>query len=219
MEPHMTRHAAAVLAATLLLAACTGDRAEPADRDAEAAAAAAADPQQVWWDSMQQLCGQAFAGEMVRYDPALDAGWLDRDVIMHVRECSADEIRIPLHVGENRSRTWVLTRTATGIRLKHDHRYPDGTEETTSQYGGHTIDRGTEHRQEFPAGEYSRELFERENHPDGVQNVWAMEIYPGERFGYRLTRFNRDFAADFDLSNPVDAPPPPWVIAPQTGTP
>lgn len=175
----------------------------------------AADPQQVWWERMQTLCGQAYAGEMVRYDEEMDAGWLNREVIIHGRECTPTEIRIPLHVGENRSRTWVLTRTDDGIRLKHDHRHPDGTEEESTQYGGHTVDAGTEYRQEFPAGEYSRALFEAQDHPDGVHNVWVMEIHPGERFTYNLTRFNRDFRADFDLTAPVDPPPPPWAVEPR----
>lgn len=192
------------MAAMMTLAACNGEPEAPE-----------ADPQQAWWDRMQGLCGQAFSGEMVRYDPEMDTGWLEVDVVMHVRECDDDEIRIPLHVGENRSRTWVLTRTDEGIRLKHDHRHPDGTEETMSQYGGHTVDEGTEHRQEFPAGDFSRSLFEEQDHPDGVHNVWAMEVHPGERFSYSLTRPNREFQADFDLSAPVDAPPPPWVIEPE----
>jgi hypothetical protein len=173
------------------------------------------DPQQLWWERMQALCGRAFAGEMVRYDEAMDAGWLNRPVIMHVRECSPTEIRIPLHVGENRSRTWVLTRTDRGIRLKHDHRYPDGTEEASTQYGGDTADRGTAYRQEFPADAYSKALFEAQDHPDGVHNIWIMEIHPGERFTYNLTRFNRDFAADFDLTRPVDLPPAPWAVEPR----
>lgn len=200
------------LLAAFLLVACDG-RAERAEADTPASAP---DPQQAWWEHVQGLCGQAFAGEMVRYDEALDSGWLNRDVIMHVRECSPTEIRIPLHVGENRSRTWVLTRTEEGIRLKHDHRHPDGTEEASTQYGGDTVDRGTAHRQAFPADDYSRALFEAQDHPDGVHNVWIMEIHPGERFTYNLTRFNRDFAADFDLTRPVDAPPPPWAIQPES---
>jgi hypothetical protein len=192
------------LAALVCLAACAGQ----ADRGEQ-------QPQQAWWESMQELCGQAFAGEMVRYDPALDTGWLDRDVIMHVRECSEDEIRIPLHVGENRSRTWVLTRTDDGIRLKHDHRHPDGSEEVSTQYGGDTVEPGTPTRQEFPADAHSRELFLATDHPDGVHNVWIMEVHPGERFTYNLTRPNRDFAADFDLTRPVDPPPPPWAVEPR----
>jgi hypothetical protein len=45
-------------------------------------------PQAEWWENMQALCGNAYAGEMVQYDEEADQGWLDVDVIMHVRECS-----------------------------------------------------------------------------------------------------------------------------------
>jgi hypothetical protein len=212
MTTPITRCAA--LAALLGTAACAAGTHPPRDTMAVGAEAAAS-PQDAWWASLQSLCGNAYAGEMVRFDPEMDQGWLNRAVIMHVRECTPEEVRIPLHVGDNRSRTWVLTRTAQGIRLKHDHRYPDGTEEVSSQYGGHTVAPGTATRQEFPAGEYSRALFLRTDHPDGVHNVWAMEIHPGERFSYRLTRPNRDFGADFDLTRPVAPPPPPWVVEPR----
>lgn len=202
-----------------LLVACGDDAPAPAGDTLPAAEATRglSAAQQEWWNALQSLCGQAFAGEMVNYNAEMDEGWLNRDVIMHVRECSEDEIRIPLHVGENRSRTWVLTRLDDGIRLKHDHRYPDGTEEASSQYGGHTTDGGSAARQEFPADDESREQFLSRDHPDGVHNVWAMEIHPGEMFAYHLTRFNRDFRAEFDLTRPVAAPPPPWVVEPQTG--
>jgi hypothetical protein len=207
----------AVLVALLVVGCGSDDGAAAAgtpDGD-HAAARGAGSPQEIWWERLQALCGQAYAGEMARFDAALDTAWLNRPVIMHVRECSENEVRIPLHVGENRSRTWILTRTAEGIRLKHDHRYPDGREETSTMYGGTTTAAGTEARQEFPAGQYSRDLFLANDHPDGVHNVWAMEVHPGERFTYQLTRPNRDFRADFDLTNPVDAPPPPWVVEPR----
>jgi hypothetical protein len=206
------RYLPLTLAAAVGLAGC--DAQADTEAEAQATPAEAESPQDIWWANLQALCGQAFSGEMVRYDPAMDEGWLNRPVIMHVRECTEDEVRIPLHVGENRSRTWVLTRTAEGIRLKHDHRHPDGTEETMTQYGGHTVATGTAERQEFPAGEYSRELFLANDHPNGVHNVWAMEVHPGERFSYGLRRPDRDFGADFDLTRPVEAPPPPWVIQP-----
>jgi hypothetical protein len=200
------------------VAACGGAADESAGTDApsdrEGAVAGASDAQQTWWDAVQELCGNAYAGEMVRYDPELDTGWLDRDVIMHVRECSDDEIRIPLHVGDDRSRTWVLTRTEDGIRLKHDHRHEDGTEDESTWYGGDTAGPGTASRQEFPADAHSRELFLAQDHPDGVHNVWIMEVHPGERFVYNLTRPDRDFAAEFDLTDPVDAPPAPWAVEP-----
>lgn len=205
-----------VLVAVAMAAGCgTGDQDEAWSGDAPADETPAVDAQEAWWAGVQELCGQAFAGEMVRYDEEMDTGWLDRDVIMHVRECSADEIRIPLHVGDDRSRTWVLTRTEAGLRLKHDHRHRDGTEDASTWYGGDTAEPGTASRQEFPADDHSRELFVAQDHPDGVHNVWIMEIHPGDRFVYNLTRPDRDFAAEFDLTEPVDPPPAPWAVEPQ----
>lgn len=173
------------------------------------------DPQQAWWDRVQELCGNAYAGEVIRFHPDLDTGWLDRHVIMHVRECSEEEIRIPLHVGDDRSRTWVLTRTDDGIRLKHDHRHEDGTEDESTWYGGDAAGAGTVSRQEFPADEHSRELFRERGHSAGLQNVWIMEVHPGDHFIYNLTRPDRDFAARFDLTTPVDPPPAPWGAEPR----
>jgi hypothetical protein len=52
---------------------------------------------------------------------------------------------------EDRSRTWVITRTATGLRLKHDYRHTDGTPDALTMYGGDTVGPGTAQRQSFPA--------------------------------------------------------------------
>ncbi len=76
--------------------------------------------------------------ENVPDDPALSAATL----VMHVRECSDAEIRIPFFVDDDRSRTWVLSRTDTGLGLKHDHRHEDGTEDSVTQYGGDTAHTG-----------------------------------------------------------------------------
>ena len=126
---------------------------------------------------------------------------------MHVRSCDMAEIRIPFHVGEDRSRTWVLTPTATGLRLKHDHRHEDGTEDEVTQYGGDATGRGTASSQDFPADPFTAELV-----PAAATNVWTIEVVPGERFVYALRREGTDrrFRAEFDLSSPVAAPPPPW---------
>ena len=35
------------------------------------------------------------------------------------------ELRMPFQVGENKSRTWVLSKTKNGLQLKHDHRHDD----------------------------------------------------------------------------------------------
>jgi hypothetical protein len=134
-------------------------------------------------------------------------------LVMHVRECTDDGVRIPFHVGENRSRTWVVTRTASGLRLKHDHRHEDGSEDKVTQYGGDTAAAGTEHRQEFPVDAFSIAMFERENLKASVTNVWAMEVRPA-LFAYELRRANRFFRVEFDTARPVAAPPPPWVAKP-----
>src|SRR5690606_36214968 len=127
--------------------------------------------------------------------------------VMHVRECAENEIRIPFHVGEDRSRTWVLTRTETGLRLKHDHRLEDGSEDEITQYGGDTASEGDAEWQEFPADAFTASLI-----PAAATNVWMIEIIPGERFAYALRREGTDrrFRVEFDLTTPVEAPPAPW---------
>jgi hypothetical protein len=131
-------------------------------------------------------------------------------LVMHVRTCSDREIRIPFHVGENRSRTWVVTRTEAGVRLKHDHRHEDGTEDRVTQYGG---DSGAVTGSadglalDFPADAYTANLL-----PAAATNIWTLAVEPGRTFSYRLRReaTGRRFRVDFDLSRPVPAPPAPW---------
>ncbi len=168
-------------------------------------------PQAQFFTKLAELCGSAFQGKLVSEDP-VDAGttWATAKMVIHVRDCSEDEIRIPLHVDENRSRTWVISRTDTGLRLKHDHRHEDGAEDAVSQYGGDTVAPGSAGRQEFPVDDYSKDLFLREGLDVSVDNVWAVEVMPGKKFAYELTRPNRMFRAEFDLSQPVDLPPPAW---------
>ena len=173
------------------------------------ATARAPSPQAVFFARLSALCGQAFAGGLVIED-ARDADMAGQTLVMHVRDCSAEEIRIPFNVGDNRSRTWVITRTAGGLRLKHDHRHDDGGEDALTQYGGDTIDGGTPQRQAFPADDFSRQLFTERNIPASIANVWAVEIAPGRLFSYELRRPDRYFRVEFDLTRPVPTPPPSW---------
>ena len=163
-------------------------------------------PQGSFWTALQSLCGQAFAGTLAEGAPT-DTAFAGKTMVMHVRECTPDEIKIPFHVGEDRSRTWVLTRTEAGLRLKHDHRLSDGSEDEVTQYGGDTRDAGTAARQEFYADAFTAELI-----PAASTNVWTVEVVPGERFAYALRREGTDrrFRVDFDLTEPVPPPPAPW---------
>ena len=70
------------------------------------------------------LCGQTFEGRMVVGTSESDADFGAQRMLMHVRQCSDDEIRIPFHVGDDHSRTWVLTRSEAGVRLKHERTPP-----------------------------------------------------------------------------------------------
>lgn len=155
--------------------------------------------------NLNTLCGQLFAGRMVTSDPA-DKAFAESELVMHVRDCSASEVRIPFRVGEDRSRTWVLTRTADGVRLKHDHRHENGSEDVLSQYGGDTAAAGTPTRQEFPADAFSKDLFLKHGNPASVTNVWAVEAHPGQTFAYELRRPNRHFRVEFDLTKPLAQP-------------
>ena len=158
-------------------------------------------PQATFMARLNGLCGQRFEGKMVSTDAA-DADMAGQRLVMHVRDCGADEVRIPFAVGADHSRTWVVSRTPEGLRLKHDHRHEDGTEDVLSQYGGDTADAGSATRQEFPADDFSKELFRTKGNPASMTNVWAMEA--GETvFAYELRRPQRFFRVEFDLSRPM----------------
>lgn len=172
-------------------------------------APAAQRPAQLFFDRLTALCGRAFEGRVVSSDAA-DREMAASRLVIEVRECSEREIRIPFHVGEERSRVWVVTRTAAGLRLKHSHRHRDGTAHTRSNYGGDSAGPGSARRQDFPVDAFSRDLFVREDIPDSIANVWALEIDPGRTLAYALRRPNRNFRVEFDLSRPIANPPPPW---------
>lgn len=162
-----------------------------------------------WFHQVHKLCGQTFEGQVTTDEPGGDDSWSTQRLVMHVRNCDENQLAIPLHVGENRSRTWVLTRTHEGVLLKHDHRHEDGSEDAVTLYGGlGTANEGG--ALDFPADEETKALFVREGLDVSVENVWTMEIVPGERFSYILRRPGRHFQVDFDLAEPVDTPPPPW---------
>jgi len=162
------------------------------------------------FDRLSALCGKAYEGRIVSPPVAADASFAGKRLVMHVRECSPTTIRIPFHVGDDHSRTWVISRTATGFRLKHDHRHVDGSEDKVTQYGGDSVTPRATMRQEFPADAFTKALLVREGNVAGANNVWAVEVHPGRIFVYELRRPARFFRVEFDLTRPVAAPPPPW---------
>lgn len=168
-------------------------------------------PADWFFASVAGLCGKAFAGKIVANQPtpATADPFEGKSLIFHVRGCGKDRLELPFHVGEDRSRTWVLTRVGGAISLKHDHRHKDGSPDDLTMYGGVTSQPGTAMRQEFPADAETKELFTRLKLPVSIPNVWAMEMEGGKRFVYELARPSRLFRVEFDLSREVEPPPAP----------
>jgi hypothetical protein len=165
---------------------------------ADAAAASSPSLADQFMASLKQLCGKTLPGKLVSTDAA-DADFAGKPLVIGEVACSDDEVRIPFAVGDNRSRTWLITRTMDGVRLKHVHKHDDGTEDAVSRYGGDTITPGTASRQEFPADAFSKELFTANKLERSVANVWAVEIVPGKHFAYELRRPGRFFRVEFAL--------------------
>ena len=184
-----------------------------------------ATPQDAFWGALSTHCGNAYDGKLISTDDA-DSDMRGVAMVMHVRTCSDEQITVPFHVqGKDekwdRSRTWVFTRTADGIRLKHDHRHEDGESDTVTMYGGDTGDEGTANRQDFPVDQESVDLFKREGLDVSITNIWSVTVDPdgtdGAKFVYHLDRStergaaeNRNFKVRFDLTKPVESPPAPW---------
>lgn len=179
------------------------------------ASATATAPADQFLAALAAYCGQAFAGRVLIDTPASKAPspFAGQALVMHVRGCDAPtrELRVPFHVGNDHARTWVLTRTATGLRLKHAHRHAEGSADALSNYGGHTVSAGAATRQEFPLDADSRALFQRQGAAASLHNTWAMEVHPGRSVVYELSRPDgRLFRVEFDLTRPVALPPAPW---------
>ncbi|WP_353087506.1 hypothetical protein [Stenotrophomonas sp.] len=176
-------------------------------------------PSDAFMSAVAAHCGKAFEGRIAVNEPKTDAPdpFEGKRLVMHVRGCEdpAHELRIPFHVGDDHSRTWVLTRTENGVRLKHDHRHEDGSPDAVTMYGGDSKPPGTAQRQSFPVDSDSVAMFRKADMLASVQNTWAMEVEPDQRFVYELTRpGGRHFQVVFDLSKPVALPPAPWGSEP-----
>lgn len=173
--------------------------------------AAPSQAQLQFFDQLKALCGKAFAGKTTvdnQPSPAFNG-----EMVMHVRDCSDRQIQVPFVVGENRSRTWIITKTDSGLKLQHQHKHQDGTDDISTLYGGHTTTAGWAQAQTFPADDYSKDLFIKTKTPQSVGNSWHLYLYPNESFSYRLTREGREFRVDFDLTKEVALPKPNWGAA------
>ena len=158
-----------------------------------------------FWQKLKEHCGKAFEGTVTSGATAND-GFSGKRLVMHVLSCSEDQLLIPFNVGENRSRTWILTKVKDRIELKHDHRHEDGKNDTVTMYGGTTTNSGLPGIAVFPADQITVKTI-----PAAATNVWWITIN-NTTFTYNLRRIGSDrlFTVTFDITKPVDKPLPSW---------
>jgi hypothetical protein len=157
-----------------------------------------------FWNKLQSLCGNAFEGTLEL--PENDEDFGGKQLVMHVRSCDDKVIRIPFFVGDDKSRTWVLTFENDRIELKHDHRHEDGSEDEITMYGGTTTNSGQATIQTFPADQHTKNII-----PAASTNTWWITL-DDKQFTYNLRRLGTDrvFRVVFDLTKTIETPEAPW---------
>lgn len=147
------------------------------------------------FEHLRQLDGKSFSGRMSF--PADSDHEMNKPMKMTVKVVSDDEIRVPFQVGEDRSRTWILTRSEAGILLKHDHRHADGTPDEVTNYGGLDSRQQLGTQLIFPADQDTIDLL-----PEAATNTWSFRLSPDRsRLYYYLERHKQSrFEAEFELT-------------------
>lgn len=145
--------------------------------------ALAQDARDQFFAALKGLCGARFEGVKTFPTDSTDS-FAGKLLVAIVASCNDVEIRVPFLVGEDRSRTWVFSRVAGGLQLKHDHRHVDGTPDAVSMYGGMARATGTPLAQSFAADAYTATLI-----PAAVANVWSVSLSDdGSSLTYHLER-------------------------------
>jgi hypothetical protein len=166
--------------------------------------AQSAEPSKIFWENLKKYCGQSFEGKIV--SGADNDTFKGKSLKMQILSCDEKTIKIPFYVGEDKSRTWVLTLIDDKILLKHDHRHEDGTSDKVTMYGGLNSNHGLADLQVFPADQETAILL-----PLAASNVWWMSLKE-EVFTYNLRRIGSDrfFSVKFELNNPISLDWTPW---------
>ena len=153
-----------------------------------------------FWNNLKSLCGMSFAGEQT-YMLEGRPSWAEFDFKMHVTLCEEDRIHIPFHLSEDHSRTWMFLIEDGRLRFRHDHRYPDGTPEELTMYGGYSDGTGTPFVQYFPADDYTIELLQ-----DTLGRKWAIVLDEAlTTMKYQLSYHGEVvFEGAFDIANPIE---------------
>jgi len=161
-------------------------------------------PAKQFWNAIKSHCDKAYEGHLVL--PKDDKDFGGKKLVMHVRSCSDTVIKIPFFVGEDKSRTWILTYKNDRISLQHDHRHKDGTEDAINFYGGIATNTGQSGLQTFSADQRTQQMI-----PAASSNIWWITI-DDTTFTYNLRRLGTDrvFKVVMDITKPIETPQAPW---------
>lgn len=160
---------------------------------------------QIFWESLAGHCGKSYTG-IVTTPISENDPFAGKKLVMYLVDCGDGFIHIPFFVGDDKSRTWVLTMQHGLIKLKHDHRHEDGSPDKVTQYGGIASNTGSAGIQFFPADQETADLI-----PASATNVWWITL-DELSFTYNLRRMGTDrfFSVKFDLTKEVESPGPAW---------
>lgn len=151
-------------------------------------------------------CGKSYVGQITEGGKEGD-GFTGKKLVMQVLSCEKDQIKIPFYVGEDQSRTWVLTFNDNNtIQLKHDHRHQDGLPDKITMYGGTSPNTGHSGKQFFPADQETCNLIDY-----ACSNIWWMTIDETSfTYNLRVVGSTRQFSVKFDLTKPIEFNKKPW---------
>ncbi len=163
------------------------------------------DEQLAFWDNIQSHCGNAYEGILADATPYYQMD--EEHFVIHVRDCTDTLTHISLHIDGDNSRNLMLTKADGTLRLKHDHRNPDGTEEEITQYGGDAPKPGLETRQIFWADAHTASIL-----PLRDDNFWFLDIMDEKTLAYGVhwPREGHSIRIEFDTSQTVEKPDDPW---------
>ncbi len=147
--------------------------------------------------NLRSFCGKSFDGKTI-FPLGAKYPFAGKRLSIYFQKCEEREVRIPFFVGEDSSRTWVLTIDSIGLLLKHDHRHKDGTPDSITFYGGYAKTSQNKNEQFFPADPHTAKLI-----PAAATNEWNFVLSKDrKKLSYILRRDGKlRFHADFDLTS------------------
>lgn len=165
--------------------------------------------QDKFFDAVKAHCGKAFSGKAE--DSTDSTAYNGRKFVLHIRDCSDIQIKMPLHIDENSSRILVLTKIDGSIKLEHDHRHADGSSGALTLYGGYSYADSTANLQNFLESPESIAITKAHAPARTYPSVWSI-ILSSEEITYQVVRPGRTIKSKFKFTDTVAHPPLAWDL-------